>query len=64
MVSWFWEGVSGKIIQFGLTGAGNPKDYEPADAQRAISESVQWAAAKLEEMKAKLNLLYPWRTES
>ncbi|MGD0624679.1 MAG: hypothetical protein ABSB32_08165 [Thermodesulfobacteriota bacterium] len=40
------------------------KDYELADARRAISESVQWAEAKLEEMKAKLNLIYPWRTES
>ena len=40
------------------------KEYEQENPRPAVSESVQWAEARLDEMKVKLNRLYPWRTES
>ena len=40
------------------------KEYVPENERPAVSESVQWAEARLDEMKGKLNRLYPWRIES
>jgi division protein CdvB (Snf7/Vps24/ESCRT-III family) len=40
------------------------KEYDPDEPQVAVSESTEWAEERLSEMKAKLNLLYPWRTKS
>lgn len=40
------------------------KEYNPDNPREAVSEAVQWAEMRLTEMGAKLNLLYPWRTES
>jgi hypothetical protein len=40
------------------------KEYDPENPRSAVSEAVQWVEARLEEMKADLNSLYPWRTES
>lgn len=39
------------------------KEYNPDNPREAISESVQWAEAKLAEMKDNYKL-YPWRNES
>jgi hypothetical protein len=40
------------------------KEYDPDEPKSAVSESAEWAEARLSEMKAKLNVLYPWRTKS
>lgn len=40
------------------------KEYDPNEPHAAVSESAEWAEERLSEMKTKLNLLYPWRTEN
>ena len=37
------------------------KDYDLFDPEVAISEIVDWAEKKLEEIKEKFDFTYPWR---
>lgn len=40
------------------------KKYDPSDPTPALTEGVNWAEAKLNELKGHLNKVYPWRVES
>jgi len=37
------------------------KEYDPSDPTPALTESVKWAEAKLNELQIHLNKIYPWR---
>lgn len=40
------------------------KEYDPNNPLHAVKECAQWAETKLDELKTKLDKLYPWRVGS
>ncbi|MFZ2541276.1 MAG: hypothetical protein WAW75_05815 [Gallionella sp.] len=57
-------GVGGSWMTAGASHASNvinELSYDPSSSQQAISDAVQWAEAKLQEMQRKFESTYPWR---